>query len=224
MEAKTIKELLISKNVNHLYHANSVLTSLTYINNGGLMSRSFVENSKLIQTSQMSDESDKRFDVYDDIFFDSVDLHSRMNDINYYGPVLFVYSVDVLDDICSHDVLITRENPIYWNDTISDEEKYFTTLPDLRNEFEKGNFCQHITIRHINEKIGFDKLEKIILDYPGNDKTTYFEKAKYEIENALKNNHIDIAIETRNCSNDCKCKEKYKESYKCIYDKFKTKM
>lgn len=224
MEAKTIKELLISKNVEYLYHANSVLTSLTYINNGGLMSRSFVDDSGLIQTPQMSDESDKKLDVYNDVFFDSVDLHSRMKDINHYGPVSFVYSVEVLDDICSYDVLITKSNPIHWSDTISHEEKYFTSLLDLKKNFAKGNFGQHITIRHIDEKIGFDKLEKIILDYPGDDKISHFEKAKHEIENALKKNNINIPIEVRNCSNDCKCTKKYKEhNAGYTYHRFKIK-
>lgn len=225
MEAKTIKELLISKNVVRLYHANSVLTSLTYINNGGLMSRSFVDDSGLIQTPQISDESDKNLDVYNDVFFDSVDLHSQMKDVNHYGPVSFVYSVDVLDAICSYDVLITKSNPIHWKDTISLEEKYFTTLPELKENFVKGNFCQHITIRHINQKIGFDKLEKIILDYPGDEKISYFEKAKQEIENALRKNNINIPIEVRNCSNDCNCKIKYKKNKDgYTYHRFKIKM
>lgn len=225
MESKIIKDLLLANNVEYLYHANSVLTALTYINNGGLMSRSFVEKTGLLQTPQKTDESDKIFDVYDDIFFDSIDLHYRMKNINDYGPVLFVYSVELLDDVSSYDVLITKSNPIHWNESISYEEKYFSSLYELSNNFQKGNFNQHITIRHVDKPIAFDKLSEIILDYPGDDKKEYFETAKNEIKNALKENGIYIPIKSRVCSSDCKCRDKYKNFKEGFtYHRFKTKL
>lgn len=223
MEPKIIKEFLLSKGIEHLYHANSVVTALTYINNGGLMSRSFVENAGLLQTPQKTDKSDKILGVYGDIFFDSVDLHLRMNDINYYGSVLFVYSVELLDDISSYDVLITKSNPIHWDEAISNNEKYFSSLYELKATFQKGNFNQHITIRHINEPISFNRLSEIILDYPGDDKKAYFDTAKNEIESALKKNNIHIPIKSRVCHENCKCRDKYK-NYKegFTYHRFKT--
>lgn len=225
MEPRIIKAVLLSNDVKHLYHANSVVTALTYINNGGLMSRDFVERTGLPQTPQQTDESDKALDVYDDIFFDSVDLHVRMKNNNHYGPVLFVYSVDVLDLIPAYDVLITKDNPIHWDENILYAQKYFLSLPELENDFAKGNFGQHITIRHIDEPLTFDKLEKIILDYPGDDKIDYFNNAKSEIERALRYNNINVPVEVRKCSDDCKCKEKYRTSMAgYTYYRFTTKL
>ncbi len=63
-----LKQVLLNKNVNHLYHANSVATACTFLENGGLLSRGLVEKLNLYQTPQESNEQDKKMDVFNDIF------------------------------------------------------------------------------------------------------------------------------------------------------------
>lgn len=52
MKVAEVKKILIHKGVTELFHVNSVITSLTFINNGGLLSRETVEN--IISLKQIS--------------------------------------------------------------------------------------------------------------------------------------------------------------------------
>lgn len=59
MKVAEVKKVLIHKGVTELFHVNSVITSLTFIDNGGLLSRETVEEYNLPQTDQQSDDIDK---------------------------------------------------------------------------------------------------------------------------------------------------------------------
>ena len=72
MTNETIQRILSQKGVNNLYHANTVETACTFLQNGGLLSRGAVEDLRLHQSPQETDDTDKLLDVYYDIFFDSV--------------------------------------------------------------------------------------------------------------------------------------------------------
>ena len=52
MNNQTIKHILMDKGVQYLYHANTVPTACTFLEHGGLLSRAYVENHSLFQTSQ----------------------------------------------------------------------------------------------------------------------------------------------------------------------------
>lgn len=225
MNSIEVKECLLNNNVLHLFHANTVLTSLTYLRYGGLLSRETVENIKLPQTPQETDESDKNLEIFNDIFFDSVDIHKRISTLNDYGPVLFVYSVDVLDSLNNYEICVTRDNPIRWDTQILEKDRYFLSKQELENGFIVGDFRQHITIRNISEKLSFDYLEQIIIDNPGTLRQKYLKTALNKIEDALSREHIDIPVVVRNCSDKCRCIEKYtnyKEGY--TYHRFKTNL
>lgn len=209
MNANEVKEVLINHNILHLFHANTVKTSLTFINNGGLLSRKTVEDLSLPQTPQLSDEIDKSYGIYHDIFFDSVDIHERAKQINDYGPITFVYSVNVLDKLKKYDICVTRDNPIRWKENMTDNERYFTDYKDLNSNFVKGNFAQHITIRNISEPLSFEYLEKILIDYPGEKLKKYFTLAYNVLEKSLLNNGISAPLITRKCSDECQCEEQY---------------
>ena len=155
-------EVLKNKKVHYLYHANTVVTAITFLENNGLYSRQAVEDKGLFQTPQVSDETDKFFGVYNDIFFDSCDIHARASKVNSYGPVLFVYHVDLLSNYLAH-VAITKSNPLYWKAATTENEKYFQNIEEIMQDFNYGTFAQHITIRNIGY-IGFSFLSKIIFD------------------------------------------------------------
>lgn len=108
MTNETIKQILIEKGITHLYHANSVATASTFLENGGVFSRGAAEDRGLYQTSQETDDTDRDVDVFYDIFFDSVDIHQRIKKLNHYGPVLFVYSIDLIDTLPQGSIKITN--------------------------------------------------------------------------------------------------------------------
>ena len=53
MTNQTIKQILKKKGVSHLYHANTMITACTFIENGGLLSRGAVEDLGLSQSPQI---------------------------------------------------------------------------------------------------------------------------------------------------------------------------
>lgn len=225
MNAHEVKSILLRKSVANLYHVNTVVTALTFINNGGLLSRGLVKSMGLIQTPQGTDEIDERLGVYYDVFFDSVDIHSRIKNVNSYGPVTFVYKISVLDAMEESEVKVTKQNPKYWNDHMSESEKYFETATDLEHGFQLGTFAQEITLCNSKNAISFDCLKEIILENPEISNTSYFDKAQREINDALVQNKITAPLVIRECPRDCKCKEKYrssKEGY--TYHRFKTEI
>ncbi|RTZ23381.1 hypothetical protein EKN09_09165, partial [Vibrio penaeicida] len=124
LDNQELHELLVKKGVTHFHHANSLATAITFIEEEGLLSRGDVEKEDLIQTNQSSDDDDKDFDVWDDIFIDIVDLHGYFPRQNLYGPVLFKFNIDFLldDDL---DIWVTKNNPIYWNHQLKHSDKYF---------------------------------------------------------------------------------------------------
>lgn len=218
-----IKKILIENNVEYLYHANTVLTSITFLKQGGLMSRGLVEEMGLCQTSQKTDELDKKLGVYYDIFFDSDDIHSRAKDINYYGPVTFVYSIDILDILNDKEVKVTRNNPLYWNISIPKDKYYFDDIYSMRREYHKGDFKQHLTICNFHQPLSFSPyLVKVIIENPNIKNTEYFNRAFNTIQELLYSNQLDVKLEVRQCPSDCKCQEKYK-NYKIGFTHYRFK-
>lgn len=223
MKVAEVKKVLIHKGVIELFHVNSVITSLTFINNGGLLSRETVEEYNLPQTDQKSDDIDKKFNIYNDIFFDSVDIHERAKDVNNYGVITFVYSVDVLDEVADYDICITQENPANWDEDIPYEERYFPDVDSLYYGFHKGDFGNHITVRNISKPISFQYLKKIIIDNPGEDGQKYFSPAYEAIKDSIENNNINVPIEIRECPPKCKCHQKYETNIGFTYHRFKIR-
>lgn len=225
MNAKIVKNCLLNAGVDHLYHANSVVTALSYINAGGLLSRQAAENLGVQQTAQYSDDIDRHFGIYNDIFFDSVDIHSRAHRPNDYGAVMFVYSIDVLDLLTCFDICITKDNPIYWEYGITEREKYFNNAQEILLGFSKGDFNKHITIKDISVPLSFNYLEEIVIDNPGTMNYELLTEAKGALEAAAKNIGLKIPITVRNCSANCGCHKKYTMSnQRYVYDRFKTEL
>lgn len=221
MTNQTIKQILKEKGILRLYHANRVETTCTYLENGGLLSRGAVDDRGLCQTPQQSDETDQEVDVYYDIFLDSVDIHQRSRNLNKYGPITFVYFIDVIDALPEGAIRITKDNPIRWKAGMSEAEKYFLGEEELRAVFQKGNFAQHFTIRHQTEPLPFDCLEKIIIDDPGVEDTTHFERACQHLQQLMAVHAPKSFLEVRKCAPGCRCQETYR-SYKpgAIYHRF----
>ena len=91
-----LHNLYKQKDIHFLYHANSVATAITFIKQGGLLSRGAVESKGLYQTPQSSDAIDQVFNVWNDIFLDTIDLHGYFPRQNLYGPISFQFPIDFL--------------------------------------------------------------------------------------------------------------------------------
>ena len=208
---------LDSKKYNYFYHANTIRTSCSLIESNGLLSRGEMESRSLPMSPQSSDEIDKKFDVWNDIFFDLLDLHGYFPRQNYYGPVCFKMSKEFLLDKDLQNICITKNNPIYWKDKMSLEEKYYSSVDEYISEFESNMRNKVIqtkmfTIHNTSKIIPFNKyLVEILLDNPPLrlGELSLFNVARQELltslENARMNPHI---LKVRTCLN-CLCIHNY---------------
>jgi len=214
---KELYEFLVSMDIKYFFHANTVTTSCTYIEHKGLMSWGCIVSKGLIQTDQSSDDIDKKFDVWNDIFIDIIDLHGYFPRQNLYGPVCFVMDNKLLLDKNLPNICITKDNPIYWNELMSDIDKYYCSVQEYEDEFDnnmrkKSIHSKMFTIHNTHKKIPFSKyLTKIILDNPEvkiNDVNLY-KRAKQKLVSTLEKTGFDNCIlETRSCTN-CYCHDNY---------------
>ncbi|MUK79140.1 hypothetical protein GNP84_19905 [Aliivibrio fischeri] len=161
-----LHEFFREKSITHLHHANTVATSISFILSGGLLSRGDIERRSLTQTIQASDDEDKEFNVWDDVFLDTADLHGYFPRQNLYGPVLFKLNIAFLleDNV---DVWITKDNPMYWTSSVSTEDRYFQSVDELRakwNQYDRQK--KMITIRKPGRPVLFSSLEEITIDDP----------------------------------------------------------
>lgn len=207
---------LTEKGIRYLYHANTVATSITFLEYNGLMSRGAIEEKELHQTDQSSDELDKVFNVWNDIFLDTVDLHGYFPRQNLYGPVLFEFDVDlVLNE--DYEIWITKNNPIYWETDYTDEDKYFSNVQDLLDNWDNiERQRKMITIRSNRNAILFDNLNKVLVDDPRviiykdkNDEIHLFNSTKRAIKEVIEDKiELRNKFKTRIC-NSCFCRENY---------------
>lgn len=210
-------EFLASRKFQYFFHANTVKTSCSLINQKGLLSRLEMENRGLSMTTQSSDDIDKHFNVWNDIFFDIVDLHGYFPRQNSYGPVCFKLSNKFLLDENLPNLCITKDNPIYWKNGMTEEEKYYSSVEEYASEFDR-NMKNHtiqakmFTIHNTNKRIPFKRyLVEILLDNPYikvND-IPLFPPAKQALISSLNEAGFNESIlKIRKCSN-CFCRSNY---------------
>ncbi len=209
--SKPVFEVLKEKGVNELHHANSVATACQFIRSRSLMSRGTVERLGVTQTPQASDDIDKRYGVWFDVFMDSVDIHHRARRANVYGPVLFVVDTRIIERTYTGRLWVTKLNPTNWAGK-SDRQRWFQGKKDLEQNFVGGSFEQTIVARHCGGELPFKTyLKKIILDDPNRqteDGVDFYSMAVGALRLAMENAGLDVPIERRQCRTRCQC-EKY---------------
>jgi hypothetical protein len=202
-----------TKDIQVLYHANTVHTSITYFNQSGLLSRGAIEKLGLSQTNQSSDEADKILDVWNDVFLDSTDLHSLFGRQNYYGPVLFEFDVSLVRNN-SYEIWITKNNPIYWNKDTTNEDRYFQNIVELNNDWDKySKQKMMITIRNNTSPILFESIRRVVVDDPRvriiKENLSLFNETVNLIKDNIPNSHIlKGKFKIRECIN-CWCRDNY---------------
>jgi len=111
---------------------------VTFLRLGGLASREHVERQGLVQTPQFTDDIDRHFGIWNDVFTDSVDIHARIRNRNQYGPVVFVLEARMLATLpAAIDVLITEPS-----DKMGQRQehgsRYFTTAADFQRPRQRN--------------------------------------------------------------------------------------
>lgn len=210
LNSTEIYAILVAKGITHLHHANTTTTSKSFITQKALLSRFKVEELGFEQTPQSSDEKDKKFGIYNDLFLDGLDLAVYFDKLNVYGPVLFKFSIDMLLLPEISTIRITKLNPHYWNDNHNLNEKYFISTDEFDehyktgNKYKDGNCC--FVLANLDGVLPFNfGLKEIIVDNPdkvyvksGQD---VWERAKnylFDKDSSFSIEFPDVALRRRN--------------------------
>lgn len=219
MTGREVYEVLMARGSDKLYHANSVKTSLSLLQMGGLASRGAVVDQGLPQTSQISDQDDREYGIWYDSFVDTFDIHNALGRRNYYGPVLFVMDAKLLLSLpLNTTVLVTRCNPTKWCG-LTINQRYFLTVPELEAGLNVGYFDHMISIRSPNGVVPFHgTVERIILDEPrlsAPEVGQEYVDARDAISAAAATAGVEVQVERRICSMHlCKCTTQYQDPNK----------
>ena len=132
----------------HLFHANSVKTAVDYIRGRELYSREFGVR-RGIQTPQRSDELDRELKIFNDIFFDNMDIPYVCNtNTSAYGPIMFVFDPEIIRD---RIVRVTKVNPVKFGADHNESrfiDLYFCDIDEIRDAIKE-------TIRETGSSVGF---------------------------------------------------------------------
>ena len=224
LDKNLLFEILHDKGIKNLYHANTVGTSITFLNQKSLLSRKYVAENALFQTEQYSDSKDKKFDIWDGIFLDAVDIHTEFRRRNLYGPFLFSFNLDVIKSDLINTVRVTKVNPVHWKSNQSEKDWYYLDLHEFRDKYKKENKTRDIgsmiILNNIDGKLPFRPfLNKFILDNPNvfvneNNREVYLSNIVSEklLEIINENDFKDIPKELRhqNAIFNCVCWSEYK--------------
>lgn len=211
-----VRHILEKKGLTHLYHANTTQTAITFIENGGLLSRGAVEHYGLMQTEQSSDLTDKMFNVWNDIFVDSLDLHEKFNRQNFYGPILFKLSLEVFNQDYDLSFWVTKDNPIRWYNGQVNSDRYIQNLKEFEEIYANGSYREMLTFRNTYSHLPFIPfLKEIIIDNPDwyweSTGESFFDTSKTLIQDAMMKSPYDysnVKILKRECEN-CYCSYNY---------------
>ncbi len=223
LEAKAVLEILRQKGVTALYHANTVQTACTFLQQGFLMARGVVEERGLVQTPQQSDESDRKHGIWYDVFVDAFDIHQKLRRVNAYGPVLFVLDVELLSRASMASIWITKSNPASW-DKKALSNRYFSTIEEFRQQYRKHEPEQQFMLRHSGGLLRLaPHLLKIVVDDPEvrvNEVDTYSQALGAFKASARGGGLGGVVMERRQCKGKCLCKEQYKAMSKKKFNRF----
>lgn len=225
--SKHVFDALIDEGIDELHHANSVATACQFLRSRSLMSRGTVERLGITQTPQSSDDLDKRYGIWFDVFADSVDIHNRARRANAYGPVMFVFDTELINRSYTGRIWVTKLNPTKWSGK-SEKQRWFQDKEDLEDNLTKGTFDQMLVFRHCGGELPFKKfLKRIILDDP--QRTTeedvdLYSMAVGALRLAMSDSGLDIPIERRVCRAGCKCNDNYGEDDERLYMMFDPKI
>lgn len=235
LNPKDVYTVLKNKKISNLYHANTISTSITYLKEKNLLSRKYADDNNLNQTEQYSDELDKKYGIWDDIFLDALDIHEYLRRPNLYGPFLFSFNLELLNSGIVSFIRITKKNPVNWKDGETEDDWYYSNLEEFENSYLKGNKYQDVgkmfILKGLNGKLPLKPyLNKFILDNSNiivnyNNVGTYLSEiltTKFtEVFEQYGYNEIEKQLRHKTAIINCSCWNKYKYISKNDFQDFR---
>lgn len=213
LNSRAVYEVLKGKGIDTFHHANTVQTACVFLQHGRLLSRGTVDERGIEQTAQKSDEIDRKYGIWYDLFLDSVDIHERAKGRNFYGPVLFRFRLDLLLEDWLPSVWITKKNPTDWVEGESHAERYFQSVEEFDRNYRKGNFGSMFMLRHAGGVLRLQPhLLDVVVDDPGweyKDIDIYSQTVGALNASAWQGGIKDLVITKRVCASACKCANQY---------------
>ena len=170
LNSKELYELFKENNIDHIYHADTVTTSKTFLSEKSFLSRNQLEKLNLPFTHQRTDTLDKKLGISKGIFLDFMDIHKERKDYNFYGPVLFKINLDILLNAKFSKVLITKSNPQHWTPETPENQRYIESLSEFEENLEKLTVFQNAGSMLIffpdDEKMSLSFLKEVLVDNP----------------------------------------------------------
>jgi hypothetical protein len=210
--------VLRERGIERLYHANSVSTSCTFLRQGGLVSRGTAEANRWPQTPQYTDDVDRRYGIWFDVFVDSDDYHRRISNRNQYGPVSFALDTQFLQELpAGSEVHVTRANPTKWAPNQAYGDRYYADQAELRANLVKGTFDQMITLRIPAGILPFgQRLSEVLLDNPVGQRAggaDAFAASMQDLTVAAAQGGVVAPIRPRECNFGCRCVQTYQREW-----------
>ncbi|SRX52223.1 hypothetical protein [Aequorivita sp. CIP111184] len=206
LDSKSVYKILTTKNIKFFHHVNTFQTSKTFIENNALLSRKFVSDNSLNQTSQSSDAIDIKYDVYDDIFVDGLDLHEHFSRNSSYGPFMFKIDLKLLTVPSFSKIYITKDNPTNWNLKPKLTDRYYNDLKEFEKDYRNSGKVKDgqimFTFKNVSTNLKLNKFcKEVIVDNPyifSTDKSKSLGHITFDkIVAELKNNglgHINVTL------------------------------
>ena len=213
LDSQEVFDVFQAKEIASVFHANTVLTSTQFLRENALLSRGTIaRHDNWYQTDQYSDPDDKSEGVWFDLFVDTFDIHKTLRRRNSYGPVLFVLDLEAVRTACTGQIWVTKLNPTKW-DGKSHEEKWFTSIDELNENFSATNWDHMVVFRNCGGELPFDDcLQQIILDDPqfqNADGIDYYSMALGALTHSKFEGAVAMDITKRDCSFGCQCIQNY---------------
>ena len=214
LNIEQLKDSLSSAGIEFLYHANTVETSLSYFRLGHLASREYLESQEMPQTWQPSDEGDKKFGIFNDLFLNFADFHARFTkkEPNRYGPILYKFSAQkVLDYYLEKgfDLRLTNKQPHLWEEGDSSSDRWTTNVNyRLIYPYKQGwTTWPDLVARGIPPFLPLSIAEEVLVDlHPEN--TDFFDSLEEVFISVMQAQGLSIPIRARSCSEpSCNCLE-----------------
>jgi hypothetical protein len=181
----------------------------------------------MAQTPQNSDDLDRRYSIWFDVFVDTVDIHHRAKRANAYGPVTFVLDAELIKKANTGRVWVTKLNPTKWAGK-TDEQRWVQGKQDLQDNLIKGQFDQMLVFRHCGGELPFHKfLKEIILDDPkmkSTESIDLYSMAVGALRLAMAESNIDLPITRRVCAPGCSCVGEYDNDRNRLFMMFDPKI
>jgi len=224
LDAREVLRVLREKEISRLYHANSVRTSCSFLRQAKLLSRGTLVELGLPQTPQRTDQLDRSFGLWYDVFLDTVDIHYRARRRNNYGPVLFEFNMEIFEQEWLAYVWITKSNPINWNQDTEYSDRYYQTIDEFSEGFSYGDFDKLFVFRSIGGVLRLRPyLNRILIDRSLreiNGVRAYDQAVGALKASAVAGGLLEIEISPHECQENCNCIDQYNDMSGQVFENF----